>query len=145
MRELTEKNETIGAVHWSFWAIGVITLLYNVAGGLNFVMQLNADNVAAMPDMYRSFIAGRPVWATGGFAFAVFGGVIGCLLLLLKKSAAFYVFIAALLGAIVTMIHALSFAPSIVSPIVIGNSVQLLVTVFLIWYSTWGERKGWVR
>jgi hypothetical protein len=55
----------------------------------------------------RSSRRNRHAWATGGFAIAVFGGTLGCLLLLLRRSAAYNLFIALLLGVIVTMTHAL--------------------------------------
>jgi len=140
---MNDKN--VGGVHWSFWAIGAVTLIYNVAGVINFFTQMNADTVAAMPELYRAIIEGRPAWATGAFAVAVFGGALGCLLLLLRKSAAYYVFIASLLGAIVTMIHTLGMTGSNFSPAgaVTGNLVQLVVTVFLIWYSKQAKSKGW--
>ncbi len=137
------NDETVGGVHWSFWAIGAVVLIYNVAGVINFFAQMNVDTVAAMPESYRALIEGRPVWATGAFAVAVFGGVFGCLLLLLRKSAAYYLFIAALLGAIVTMIHTLGVAGSDIGPM-IGNLVQLLVTAFLIWYSKQAESRSWI-
>ena len=137
------NDETVGGVHWSFWAIGAVVLIYNIAGVINFFAQMNVDTVAAMPESYRALIEGRPVWATGAFAVAVFGGVLGCLLLLLRKSVAYYLFIAALLGAILTMIHTFGVAGSDIGPM-IGNLVQLLVTAFLIWYSKQAESKSWI-
>ncbi len=137
------NDETVSGVHWSFWAIGAVTLIYNVVGVINFFTQMNADTVAAMPELYRAIIEGRPAWATGAFAVAVFGGALGCLLLLLRKSAAYYLFIASLLGAIVTMIHTLGMAGSDIGSMV-GNLVQLAVTAFLIWYSKQAESKGWI-
>ena len=140
------NDETVSSVHWSFWAIGAFTLIYNVAGVINFFTQMDADTVAAMPELYRAIIEGRPAWATGAFAVAVFGGALGCLLLLLRKSAAYYLFIASLLGAIVTMTHTLGTAGSDFGPVdfLIGNSVQLVVTAFLIWYSKQAESKSWI-
>ena len=64
-----------GKVHWSFWLIGVVALVWHVMGGINFFMQMNADMVASFPQTHRAIIEGRPVWATGGFAVAVFGGM----------------------------------------------------------------------
>ncbi len=137
------NDETVVGVHWGFWAIGAVTLIYNIAGVINFFTQMNADTVAAMPELYRAIIEGRPAWATGAFAVAVFGGALGCLLLLLRKSAAYYLFIASLLGAIVTMIHTLGMAGSDIGSMV-GNLVQLAVTAFLIWYSKQAESKSWI-
>ncbi|MDH3646793.1 MAG: hypothetical protein OER80_08475 [Gammaproteobacteria bacterium] len=142
------NDENIGGVHWSFWAISIVALIWNVMGGINFVMQMNADAVAAMPETHRAIIDSRPGWATGGFAIAVFGGALGCILLLLRKSAAFYLFIASLLGVIVAMIHTLGVATSSnnFSPfeIVLMILMPLVVAVFLIWYAKQAERKGWI-
>lgn len=109
-------------VHWSFWVIGTAALIWNVLGAINFVAQMNAEVVAAMPESHRAIIAARPLWATAAFAVAVFGGAPGCLLLLLKKSAAFYLFIASLLGVITVMNPNLD----------------------LIWYARRVQAKGWV-
>lgn len=140
---MTDNTKITGAIHWSFWAIGAVTLIYNLAGVMNFVAQMNADNVAAMPEGYRAIIESRPAWATEAFAVAVFGGALGGLLLLLRKSAAYYVFIASLLGAFGTMIHTLGIAAPV--PFVIGNLVQIVITAFLIWYARWAGGKGWTR
>lgn len=142
------SDETIGRVHWSFWVIGGIALIWNILGGVNFFAQMNADVVATYPESARAIIEGRPAWATAGFAIAVFGGALGGLLLLLRKSAATYVFIASLLGVIVTMIHTLGIARSTItfSPfeILMMILMPLVAAAFLIWYSKQAERKGWV-
>ena len=137
------NDENDGGVRWSFWAIVVITLIFNVAGIINFFTQMNADTVAAMPDLYRTMIEGRPAWATGAFAVAVFGGGLGCILLLLRKSAAYYVFIASLFGAVGAQIPFFGMADFRFEAL-IGGLIQLVVTAFLIWYSKRVERKGWI-
>jgi len=143
------NDETVGGVHWSFWAIGVVALIWNVMGVINFFVQMNADALASFPESHRAIIEGRPAWATGAFAIAVFGGALGCLLLLLRKSAAYYLFIASLLGVIVQLIHTLGIASSTIdfSPFEISMIIlmPLAVAAFLIWYSKWAESKGWIR
>jgi hypothetical protein len=140
------NDETVGSVHWSFWVIGAIALIWNVLGGVNFFVQMNAAVVASFPETHRAIIEGRPLWATGGFALAVFGGALGCILLLLRKSAAFYLFIASLLGVIVTMTHALGAGIDFGLSEIVGIILMpLVVAAFLIWYSKWAESKGWVR
>ena len=83
------NDKTVGGIHWSFWVIGAITLIFNVMGAVNYFVQMNADSLASFSEQYRPIIEGRPAWATTAFAIAVFGGSLGCLLLLLRKSAAF--------------------------------------------------------
>ncbi len=142
------NDKTDAAVHWSFWVIGAVALIWNVLAGVNFFMQMNADVVASLPETHRAIIEGRPVWATAGFAVTVFGGALGCLLLLLRKSAAFYLFVASLLGVIVTMIHTVDVARSTIdfSPleILIMILLPVLVAALLIWYAKWAEGKGWI-
>ena len=142
------NDETVSRVHWSFWVIGAVALIWNVLGSANYLMQMNSELVATLPDTHRAIIEGRPAWATGGFAIAVFGGALGGLLLLLRKSVAVYLFIASLLGTILTMIHTIDVARTTIdfSPqeIVIMILMPLLVAAFLIWYSRQVEAKGWV-
>jgi hypothetical protein len=138
-------NEKTGGIHWSFWVISVFTLIFNVMGVINYFVQMNADSLASFPEQYRSIIEGRPAWATAGFAVAVFGGSLGCLLLLLRKSAAFYVLSASLLGVVASMMHIFGVAGFSNFQVWIGVLMQLVVTAFLIWYSKLAERKSWTR
>lgn len=142
------NEKTVTAVHWSFWVIGAFALIWNVLGSLNYLGQMNADLVASMPDTHRAIIEGRPIWATGGFALSVFGGALGGLLLLLRKSVAFYLFVASLLGTIVTMIHTINVAFSTIDfssgEIVVMILLPLVVAAFLIWYSKRAESSGWI-
>ncbi len=140
------NDETVGGVHWSFWAIGAVALIWNVMGVINFFVQMNPDVLTAYRESERAIVEGRPAWATGGFAIAVFGGALGCLLLLLRKSAAYYVFIASLLGVIVTMIHTLGVDIDFGIGEILGIILMpLVVAAFLIWYSKWAESKCWIR
>ena len=142
------NDKAVGGVHWSFWAIGAVALIWNVMGVINFFMQMNADALAAMPESQRAIIEGRPAWATGAFAIAVLGGALGSLLLLLRKSAATYFFIVSLLGMIVHMIPYLGMTGSTIKFGSVEMSMFILmplgVATFLIWYSKQAESKGWI-
>ena len=139
------NDENVSGVHWSFWVIGTIALIWNVLGSINFFMQMNPDLVASYRESERAIIEGRPVWGTVAFAIAVFGGALGCLLLLLRKSVAYYLFIASLLGVIVTTAHTLGigidFGPGEILGIIL---MPPAVAAFLIWYSKHAESKGWI-
>jgi len=79
------NDKAVGGVHWSFWVISAVALIWNVMGVINYFMQMNADALATYPEAERAIVEGRPAWATGAFAIAVFGGAVGGLLLLLRK------------------------------------------------------------
>ena len=134
------KDRPAGGVPWRFWIIGVVALLWNVMGVMNFVMQTTPEALSGYPDAARELIESRPAWATGAFAIAVFGGALGCILLLFRKSAAFYFFVASLSGVIVANIHTFGVGGS--TAIWIGSALSLVVAAFLIWYSKRAERQG---
>ncbi|MEE8576694.1 MAG: hypothetical protein V3T31_05510 [candidate division Zixibacteria bacterium] len=139
------NDKTVAGVHWSFWLISAVALIWNVVGVINFFMQMNPDVLAAYRESERAIIEGRPAWATGAFSIAVFGGAFGCVLLLLRKSAAYYLFIGSLLGVIVTMIHTLGIGIDFGLGEILGIILMpLVVAVFLIWYSKQAESKGWI-
>jgi hypothetical protein len=142
------NDETVARVHWSFWAISAFALIWNVLGSLNYLSQMNPDLVASLPETHRAIIEGRPAWATGGFAIAVFGGAFGGLLLLLRKSAAVYLFVASLVGTIVTMIHTINIASSTIDfsavEILVMVLLPLAVAALLIWYSKYALSKNWI-
>jgi hypothetical protein len=140
---MTDRYEN--GVHWSFWAISIFMLIWNVMGSINFFAQRNPEVLAGYRESERAIVEGRPGWATAAFAIAVFGGALGCLLLLLRNSNAFYLFVASLLGVVVTMIHTLGVGISFGIGKWLGIILMpLAVGALSVWYSKWAERKGWL-
>jgi hypothetical protein len=143
------NDAAVWRVHWSFWAIGAIALIWNAMGIINFFMQMNPATVAAMPEAQRAIIQDRPVWATTAFALAVFGGVLGCILLLLRKAAATYLFILSLFGMIVQMLPYIGMSGSTgklgLVEIAMFMVMPTLVAAFLIGYSKWAAHKRWIN
>lgn len=138
------KNKT-NSVHWSFWLIAVLGLLWNAMACVNFVMQLNPELVAKFPESHQAIIVGRPFWATAGFALCVFLGTLGCILLLLKKSSAIYLFIISLLGVMLTMIHTVSVSSSFTtSEVLIMIVSPTVVAAFLLCYAIYLKKKLWI-
>lgn len=115
-------------------------------GCANFFMQMNPDMLASYRESDRAIIMGRPLWATIAFAFAVFGGTMGCLFLLLKKLLSLYLFIASFLGVLVAVGHSLSLGIEFQMGEIVGIILMpVVVAVFLIWYSIYVKNKGWVN
>jgi hypothetical protein len=140
--EEMSENES-GKVHWSFWAISAVGLVFNLMGCANFISQMSPEMVASMPEAIRAIVETRPAWATGAFAIAVFGGALGGILLLLRKSSASYLFIASLLAAVGAQVPFFGVSGFPVEATV-GWMSQLVVGAFLIGYTKWAERRGWV-
>ena len=89
---------------WHLWLIGIIGGLWSSIAVLSFMLtQMNVEAVMSrFPPQQREYFESFPWWADAFWAIGVFGGVIGCLLLLLKNRRAVHVLFASLIGAIVS-------------------------------------------
>lgn len=126
--------------HFTFWIAAAIGLIWNLMWCLNYIVQTNPASVAQMPETYQVLITSRPVWATGAFAIAVFGGAVGCILLLFRKLVAIQVLMLSLAGVLGTVIHT-----TLQVGLVPSTTFALLVGVALFWYATIARRAGWLR
>ena len=89
---------------WHLWVIGIIGGLWSSIGVVSFMLtQMNVEAVMSrFPPQQRAYFESFPLWAVAFWAIGVVGGVIGCLLLLLKNRLAFAVLLVSLIGAIVS-------------------------------------------
>lgn len=131
-------------IHRSFWLIAAFALIWNALGCVNFYMQITAGDLSFMPQWWRDVVATRPSWATGAMAVSVFGGALGGLLLLFRKSLAYYFFIMSLIGTIVTMSHAMGVSGAGPRQIFEGLLMPVVMSIVFIWYSKMVTRKGWI-
>ena len=140
-------NSTTNKPTTAFWVIGVIALVWNVMGVMAYLAQayMTEDVLATLPEAEQALYQNIPAWATAAFAIAVFGGSLGCLLLLMKKKLAKTVFSVSLLGILVQMYYNLfqSNAMEVYGP---GGMVMpilvLVIGAFLIWYSQDLTKRG---
>jgi hypothetical protein len=88
---------------WHLWLIGIVGGLWSLMGAISFILtQMKVEAVMSrFPPEQREYFEMFPLWAVAFWAVGVLGGVIGCLLLLLKKRLAFRVLLASLIGTIV--------------------------------------------
>lgn len=106
------NDESTNKKNWIFWVVCILGLLWNVGGSINYLMQTTFDLVQSMPENHQAIIVGRPAWATGGFALGVFGGALGCILLMMLNRLSLPVFYISLAGIVLTMIHTANVAMS---------------------------------
>jgi hypothetical protein len=137
------------AIPRSFWITSWVALVWNLLGVAAFVMQvtMTGDALMKLPDAQRMFYEAMPAWANGAFAVAVFGGALGSLLLLLRKSWAVPVFVASLAGLLVQLYHAFVMAGGFKifgAGGLIMPAITLVVAVLLVWYSRNASAKAWI-
>ncbi len=132
---------------WHLWAVGIISLLWNAMGGVDYTMS-HMHNAAYMAQMTPEQIAwfnGFPIWATSCWAFGVWGAIAGSILLLLRSRHAVSVFGISLIGFIGS--HIYQFASQAPAGLNTGTgtifaALLALVAVALLLYARAMQRKG---
>jgi len=125
-----------------FWVIVLLGLLWNALGCFNFIMQSILGAVADLPLAYKLVIASRPGWVTVAFFIAVFGGALGCVLMLLRRATARPALFLSLIGVLLTTGYALWLGAAATGGLPVVISSGMSVAVAGGWFGTrtasWG-------
>jgi len=135
------SDELNGKPPTSFYIIGVVFLVWNIIGFM-FYLQHAMMTPETVPEgvdaTMLAFMEATPVWATSAYAIAVNVGMLACIMLLLRRSIAFPLFVVSLVGALI-----LDFDSFVLRDVVaiwgggayIVPSAVIIVGVVEIWYS----------
>jgi hypothetical protein len=135
----------------AFWVIAGVLLVWNIIG-LMFYYQQSTLTPEIMMDLgltpqQMAHITNTPAWGHSGYAIAVNAGVLGAILLLLRKAWAIPMFVISLVGALVQDLDAFILRDAIEAWGTSGIALPLIVIVvcgFEIWYSRSAKAKGWL-
>lgn len=86
-----------------FWVISIVALLWFVMGSLAYITSHSYTAEMLIPiygEEGTRIILERPSWQVAVWAMAVFGGLIGSIGLLLRKTWSKFLFMASLIGAL---------------------------------------------
>lgn len=126
-------------MNWIIYLVAGLGLIWNLMGCGNFLMQMNSEALAGYPESHRALIEARPVWATLAVAISVFGGALGCLLLLFKKPVAVLFLAVSLVGTLVQLAPTLPLLGDVVDfsagEIALAVIGPLVVSLFLLFYA----------
>ena len=133
----------------NFWIISGAALVWNLIGLAFFYghITITPEQQSQLTDEMRNFLLNTPVWADAAFGVAVIGGVIGSVLLLLRKAWAVPVLAISLLGVIAQNtdaflmrdVYAIGGVDTIIVPVPV-----FIVAVALLLYSRATKARGWL-
>lgn len=91
----------------SFWVIAVIAFIWNGFGVMAYLGNafMTEEIRAALPKEQLNMLNNTPAWVTAAFAIAVWGGLLGSILLFVRKKQAKRLFEISFLGLIVQLIY----------------------------------------
>ncbi len=103
----TESVDMPGRTPWHLWLVGILALLWDAVGAFDYLAtQFRVESYMSQftPEQLE-FFYGFPAWVVAFWALAVWGGVLGSVLLLMRKRLAVAVFLTSFLSMVVTSIH----------------------------------------
>jgi hypothetical protein len=136
------------AANW-FMVVVVLAIIWNGMGVMAYIMSvtMSAEDFLKLSQAEQDINNATPAWAKGAFAFAVFGGLLGSLLLLLKKSLALPVLIVSFIAILVQMYNAFFIQDSFAVFGPGGTIMPIMVIVIaflLIWLAKSAKLKNWI-
>ncbi len=130
------------------WVVGVLGLLWSAGGALDYVMTQtrNESYMSAFTPDQLTFFYGLGTWVIAAWAIAVWGGVVGAVLLLLRKAIAVWVLLASLVAMLITTFqnYVLSNGMEVVGDTfnLIFTAVIFVISLGLYLYARAMQRRG---
>ena len=92
-----------------FWLVSIIAIFWNLMGVANYLMLkfMSPEVMAKMSEAEQALIENTPAWVTAAFATAVFSGLAGSVLMILRKKIAFETFALSMAAIVVQEIYVL--------------------------------------
>jgi hypothetical protein len=130
-----------------FTLAAVASLLFMGLGCISYLMHVLA-NPATMPLDQRAAYEAEPTWVTGAYAVAVWVGLIGALLLVLRRKEAEWLLLVSVIAVLVWLAGLLlvsSLRDSMSANDLIVALVVAALTWTIYWFARHSRQKGWLR
>jgi hypothetical protein len=129
---------------WHLWLVGVLSLLWNGFGCVDFTMTAtrNAAYLEPYPQEMLDYWLNMPTWVWADWAVGVFGGLLGSIALLLRRKMSFPLFAASFIAASISMAFGFldSNAPRMEGAGIMSG-VIILIALLQAAYAWWMSRR----
>ena len=133
-----------------FSIVAIILIVWNALGVLAFYADamMSPAQVAAMPEPDRLLRASIPVWLHWVYGIATWGGLLGAIILLLRRWYAVPLFALSFIAVVLqfgyligaTDILALRGVASVIFPLIV-----ILIAAGEWWFAARSRQRGWIR
>jgi hypothetical protein len=133
-----------------YWALATLALLWEALGCFAYLNQVGMDaaELAQLPAAQRDIWMAMPAGVVAAYAVAVWIGLTGAVGLLLRRRWARLAFAASLIAVIVQFGWIFAATPilSTIGPSAAAfPAVIVIVGAFLLWFSGFAAKRGWLR
>ena len=144
MNDQTTRDHAVPG--W-FIAVAVVALLFEAFGCFMYISQVTADH-AALPLDQRALWDATPTWMIAAYAIAVWTGLAGAVLLLMRRKLAVPALLVSLIAVIVQS-SGLFLVPQLrqtVPDTALVAPIALIVCCYLIFlFARLAGKRGWLR
>jgi hypothetical protein len=134
-----------------FWIVSVLALLWNLMGVLAYLGQayMTDEMKSEYSQEQLSLMESTPAWITAVFAIAVWGGLLGCIALILRKKWAKPVLLLSFIAIVIQMGYSFFMTNAsevygavqgIITPILV-----ILIGAVLVQFANIGIKRTWLR
>jgi len=133
------------------WIVGALATVWNAFGAFDYLMTQthNEAYLANFTDPQRAYFDSFPIWMEACWAFGVWGGLLGALLLLLRSRHAVAAFAVSLAGLAASTVYqyVLSTPPAeMMSGAMIGMNIAIwAIAIGSLWYAVRMRKAGVLR
>ncbi len=134
-----------------FWVVSVLALLWEAIGCFAYLrdVSMTAADMAALPAGQRQLYEAMPPWLAAVYAVAVWVGLSGAIMLLMRRAWARPFFVVSLIACLIQFGYtffvlkaAEVVGPSAAYPLPVAI---IGIAALLVWFSTMAARRGWLR
>lgn len=137
---------------WHLWVVGIVSLLWNVVGVMDFTMTHIKPEVwlKAFTPAQVEYIQGFPLWSLAAWGVGTWGSFLGSVLLLARKARSFHLFAASLVGALFTSLYSFGLSDGLKimgggTGMIAFNAIIIAITVLLTVYAKNMRKSGVLR
>jgi hypothetical protein len=132
-----DASPTPSRAPWHLWLVGILGLLFNSVGAFDYLMTQtrNESYMGRFTPEQLEVLYGLPTGLVAFWGLAVWGGALGALLLLLRRSLAAPVLLVSLLAMMATAIHDFVAADGLYETA--GTGVGFVLLIFVLALALW--------
>lgn len=145
-----EAQPVVAATPAWYWVVAIAALLFELLGCFFYLVEvkMNSADIAALPIDQAAMLAARPSWYYAAFGIAVWVGLAGAILLLLRRQWAVWALLVSLVAAIIQFssvfivpeMRAMTPSDALFVPIIV------IVIAYAFWqFSRLAARRDWLR
>lgn len=140
-----------GKTPWHLWVVGVIGLLWNGFGAMDFALSVTMGEawyrMMKMTEAQIAFMGSYPAWTYVVWFAGTWGAIVGSVLLLFRSRWAVHAFAVSLAGFLLSLVYAyfLSDARTVMGGTEVMHVIIFAGCLFFLWYAWTMRHKGVLR